>query len=71
MASERLETRDDGTTVLLRDSAKGAYVVAVYHDGCAYCDREKAAGTTFFPHHNASASCRSGRRNHCTCDTCF
>ena len=21
--------------------------------------------------HNASSQCRSGRRNHCTCDTCF
>lgn len=25
----------------------------------------------FAPAHRASAGCRSGRRNHCTCDTCF
>lgn len=42
-----------------------------YHDGCPFCEREKAAGNTFFPPHNASKRCRSGGHNHCTCDTCF
>lgn len=27
--------------------------------------------TIFAPRHKASESCRSGKRNHCTCDTCF
>jgi hypothetical protein len=25
----------------------------------------------FAPRHRAGAGCRSGHRNHCTCDTCF
>lgn len=38
---------------------------------CAYCDREREAGNSFFPSHTASTRCRSGSHNHCTCDTCF
>lgn len=38
---------------------------------CAYCDRERAAGNTFFPSHDASEGCQSGKHPHCTCDTCF
>lgn len=44
---------------------------AVYIDGCSYCDNEKAKEETFFPWHFAGAFCQSGRRNHCTCDSCF
>jgi hypothetical protein len=36
--------------------------------GCPSCDREKG---DFHPSHDASESCESGKRNHCTCDTCF
>jgi hypothetical protein len=25
----------------------------------------------FAPRHKASTRCQSGKRNHCTCDTCF
>jgi hypothetical protein len=35
---------------------------------CAYC--AKYAGQ-MHPSHNASPMCKSGKRNHCTCDTCF
>jgi hypothetical protein len=38
---------------------------------CVVCDRMRANGETFHPRHNASQYCESGRRNHCTCDTCF
>jgi hypothetical protein len=38
---------------------------------CSYCDAERARGNTFFPSHDASPRCQSGRHNHCTCDTCF
>lgn len=38
---------------------------------CAYCDREREQGNTFHPSHEASPHCRSGRHNHCSCDTCF
>lgn len=42
-----------------------------YYVGCEYCRREQDRGSTFFPSHRASARCRSGGRQHCTCDTCF
>jgi len=38
---------------------------------CQYCDDQRGQGSRFMPSHNASTRCRSGRRNHCTCDTCF
>jgi hypothetical protein len=38
---------------------------------CVYCDREKAAANTFHPPHDASENCQSGKRPHCSCDTCF
>jgi len=30
-----------------------------------------AQGSGMGPSHNASRRCESGRRDHCTCDTCF
>ena len=65
----RLEKRDNGTTIARKEGSKR--VLAVYYDGCKFCDDRKAEGCTFFPPHNASPQCESGRRNHCTCDTCF
>lgn len=38
---------------------------------CKYCDRERDAGSTFHPPHDASQRCESGKHSHCTCDTCF
>jgi len=38
---------------------------------CTYCDKQRESESTFFPRHTASDRCRSGHRNHCTCDTCF
>ena len=35
---------------------------------CKYCDGEKG---TFHPSHDASDKCESGKRAHCSCDTCF
>lgn len=35
---------------------------------CLYCVRVNVGGG---PSHEASPLCRSGRRAHCTCDTCF
>jgi hypothetical protein len=39
--------------------------------GCAYCKELLAEGTDFAPPHEASQRCQSGKRNHCSCDTCF
>ena len=38
---------------------------------CKECDRYRAEGVSFHPSHTASPNCQSGRRAHCTCDTCF
>lgn len=35
---------------------------------CAYCFKYKGQ---MHPDHFASYMCKSGKRNHCTCDTCF
>ncbi len=42
---------------------------------CDYCVRVAERGndpaTGFYPDHAAMRGCRSGGRNHCTCDGCF
>lgn len=35
---------------------------------CTYCDSVMESGA---PMHDASERCESGKRPHCTCDTCF
>lgn len=35
---------------------------------CKYCQENR---NTMEPSHFASDRCESGKRNHCTCDTCF
>lgn len=38
---------------------------------CKYCDDERVDGNDFHPAHDASNNCESGKRQHCSCDTCF
>lgn len=38
---------------------------------CAYCDRERDRQSDFHPPHEPMHFCRSGRRPHCSCDSCF
>lgn len=42
---------------------------------CDYCKRMEDSGRDpvggFFPDHQAMRGCRSGGRDHCTCDGCF
>jgi hypothetical protein len=38
---------------------------------CAYCDHERRARNEYHPPHDASKDCESGKRSHCSCDTCF
>jgi hypothetical protein len=38
---------------------------------CKYCDELRETKAQFFPYHDASMSCQSGRHSHCSCDTCF
>ncbi len=42
-----------------------------YVDGCGECAGYRERKVQFFPNHYASERCQSGKRNHCTCDTCF
>lgn len=35
-------------------------------DGCSFATKGGMA-----PHHYAGANCKSGKHNHCTCDSCF
>jgi hypothetical protein len=36
---------------------------------CPYCDQFHY--DDMMPYHHASSGCKSGMRNHCTCDVCF
>ncbi len=38
---------------------------------CKACDQERKAGAEHHPPHDASSGCKSGGREHCSCDTCF
>ena len=38
-------------------------------EDCSYCNEHKPGD--MMPPHDASARCESGKRTHCTCDTCF
>ncbi len=40
-------------------------------DECNACQRYIADKQTFYPPHFASRGCESGKKPHCTCDTCF
>lgn len=40
-------------------------------DDCVTCERERAAGNSFHPPHDASPICHSGGKSHCSCGTCF
>lgn len=35
---------------------------------CSYCDQQTS---DFHPPHDASPYCESGKRSHCSCETCF
>lgn len=38
---------------------------------CKLCDEERERRSDFHPSHDASDRCESGKRIHCSCDTCF
>jgi len=71
----------------VRDTIESGVRVIRYPTGsvkwrgdCDYCKRLverddefriKDPATGFFPDHDAMRGCRSGGRDHCTCDGCF
>ena len=57
--------------VLAATAAATAPHISPFVDGCSACDTIKTAPSQFGPRHFASDRCESGKRNHCTCDTCF
>lgn len=38
---------------------------------CSFCKEQMNNNNNFFPPHDPSPGCESGKREHCTCDTCF
>lgn len=44
-----------------------------YDPDCEQCRpvAEHPTLSPFMPHHDPNPRCRSGKRPHCTCDTCF
>lgn len=73
---EFFATRDEAETRLeqMRDErhAKAGFKGKLKHrtrPGCEYCRAH--AGEDMMPGHDASDRCESGKRPHCTCDTCF
>lgn len=44
-----------------------------YDPECEYCKKynKPPPAIVMCPSHEASERCQSGKRNHCTCDTCF
>ena len=67
---EDLQPGDDGNAHPYADGS-GYFVVAF--GICSTCDhyRASAGPRGFFPSHTAMRGCRSGKRDHCTCDGCF
>lgn len=39
-------------------------------EDCNYC-KKNAKTDDMMPWHDANPRCESGKRNHCTCDTCY
>ena len=50
---------------------KGRHANGGIVEGCRFCDDMKRKGETFFPPHEPSDRCESGKHAHCTCDRCF
>ncbi len=44
---------------------------AARYPDCATCKLRLETGNFTGPSHTASPNCRSGKRNHCSCDTCW
>lgn len=65
-----LKSTDDGSAHPYANG-RGFRVVALGE--CRTCDhyRQQYGPTGFFPSHSAMGGCRSGKRDHCTCDGCF
>lgn len=70
VTAEDLHPDDDGSARPYANNT-GFFVVALGE--CSTCDhyRQQSGPRGFFPSHTAGRGCRSGKRDHCTCDGCF
>lgn len=59
----------DRPQIIARMEASGALVPTC--QACVEFYETPDPRDTFAPRHQASARCQSGRRSHCSCDTCF
>jgi hypothetical protein len=77
-------TEDGGDWVITEDGARPMTAqekrlargerMQVQRDGsCEFCNKWGPAPgeIKLFPSHDPSTRCESGKRSHCTCDTCF
>lgn len=66
-----LREGDDGKEIRNPGGNKSVRVAAL--GTCTTCDHYRAeyGPMGFFPQHDAMSNCRSGKRDHCTCDGCF
>jgi hypothetical protein len=62
-----------GTSETRQERLERLRELGSYDPNCRYCDelRDHPTLSPFMPNHTALSSCRSGRHNHCTCDSCF
>lgn len=65
--------QEDGTTRPMTDDEKRETlgIRRTRIQGCTSCDSYGHGKYSMGPPHDASNSCQSGKRSHCTCDTCF
>ena len=77
MALKMIDREENGVRVIRYPGARQS---VKWRADCDYClglttrtDRFqiKDPAQGFFPDHDAMAGCRSGGREHCTCDGCF
>lgn len=66
---------DDRVYAEKQEQIKRMEATGAIDPDCDYCRHEFYARDNpvhvFAPRHTASSRCESGRRSHCTCDTCF
>ena len=48
-----------------------SYTTGKQESTCRTCRETQRDPSHFGPYHDASPRCESGKRSHCSCDTCF
>jgi hypothetical protein len=70
MTERKINTSFNPKTIRRGPKAKAEVGEYRLPEGCCrYCDDHRL--DSMMPPHSPSARCESGKRPHCTCDTCF